>query len=93
MVFERAADEVHAVGEQGGGEGVALHAVVPAPVESEAQALRAVDAAAGRRAQGIHGGVPAGGSAGGHCAHGGIPAGGSAVSANTIEWGRGSPTL
>ena len=50
MIFERAADQVHAVGQQRRGQGVAREALDRPAVEAEAQRLGAVDAAAARGA-------------------------------------------
>src|SRR5262249_22300115 len=47
VVLERAPHEVHAVGEQRGGERVAGTALVGASVEAEVEWPRAIDAAAG----------------------------------------------
>ncbi len=50
VILEAAADQHHAVGEQRGGEGIAVIALVRLAVEHEAQRLGAVDAAALRQA-------------------------------------------
>jgi hypothetical protein len=54
VVFERAADEVHAVGEQGRGERVALETFVRAPIEAEADLSVAGDPAARQQACDAH---------------------------------------
>jgi hypothetical protein len=51
MIFEGASEQVHAVGEQRRGEGVAGDARVLLAVEPEAEATAAIEAAAARRAQ------------------------------------------
>nr|GFD43098.1 hypothetical protein [Tanacetum cinerariifolium] len=52
-VFEAAADDVDAVGQQGCGQGVAFKALVGLTVEAEVQDLAAVDAAAVGQAIGL----------------------------------------
>ena len=51
VIFEAAADEVHPVRQQGGGERVAGMAAVAAAVEGEAERARAVDRAARRQTE------------------------------------------
>src|ERR1700760_1867606 len=51
MIFERSADQVHAVRQQRRGQRVALAAGQMLAVETECQGLRAVDAAADSRAE------------------------------------------
>ena len=53
MIFERAPHQVHVIGEQGGGQCIALATRIAAPVEVERQRPVAPDAAAGRRAEGL----------------------------------------
>ena len=53
VVFEGAADQVDAVGEQGGGERVSLAAQIVHAIEAEAEVAGALDAAAGFGAHGI----------------------------------------
>ena len=59
VVLERATDEVHAVGEQRRGEGVALQPFVGLAVKGEAERTVAADAAARRQARDAHRGVSA----------------------------------
>jgi hypothetical protein len=59
VVLETAADQVHAVGQQGRGQGVACVAVVAPVVEVERPGLGAVDTSAGRQAAALrHAGGP-----------------------------------
>ena len=53
VILEAAPHQMHAVGEQGGGEGVAGMALVALAVEGEADGLGAVDAAALEQAEGL----------------------------------------
>ncbi len=51
VILERASEQAHLVGEQRGGQRVAGVALMPAPVETEAQRAGAVDQAAAREAR------------------------------------------
>src|SRR5262249_5928200 len=53
VIFEAAADEAHAVRQQGGRERVARVARVGAAVEGEGERARAVERATGRQTEGL----------------------------------------
>ena len=63
VIFEAAADEVHAVGEQRCGQGVAREAFVADAVELEAQGLRAIDDSATGQSAGLRHGAARGSGA------------------------------
>ena len=54
VIFERAADEMYAVGEQRRGQGVALQPFVELAVEAEAECAVAAQLAARRQARDVH---------------------------------------